>query len=141
MHTSMSLKSTIAPTALIVMVVALTFAPLSAAAAIVPCGTTANPEKCTFQHLVQLVVNIFNLMLGLAGFVAILFIIIAGIRMIWWNFWEESESELSSAKLTLWRAITGLVIIATAYLLINTLIYVLSGGAKNIGSILQGAGF
>lgn len=75
--------------------------------------------SCGIQHLFELVQNVYNIMLGLAGLVAVLFIVWAGIRMILYWVSEKPEEELTSAKLTLRRAVTGLVIIAVAYLAVS----------------------
>lgn len=95
-------------------------------------------EKCDLNHLLQLFVNIYNVLLGLASFIAMLFIVWAGVRMFYWSTFEDSEGELGSAKKTLTRAITGLVIIAIAWLIVNTTIVVLGGGGIN--TILENAG-
>ena len=87
----------------------------------VPCDGLG----CTFNDLCIMVTNIYNWLLGMAGLVAILLIIYGGVRMIWFSYFAEfpnQEEELAAGKLTVTRAIFGLLIVATAYLLVNTLL-------------------
>lgn len=79
-------------------------------------------DSCAPEHLIELLVNIFNFMLGLAALVAMLFIVVGGIKMIIWQFTGEGEGGLENAKKTLTQAITGLVIVMLAYLIVNTLL-------------------
>jgi uncharacterized membrane protein len=95
--------------------------PLAADAQVplVPCtGLGSNP--CTVNHLFQLLIGVYNFLLGLAALVAMLFIIWGGLRMLYFSYLEDSAHELESAKYTIRRAIGGFVIIALAYLLVNT---------------------
>lgn len=104
--------------------------PLAASAQnpIVPCGPHIGVE-CTVQHLGQLLVSIYNFLLFLAGFIAMLFIVFAAIRMLIFYIGESPENELSAAKVTFRRAVFGLLIVLAAYLLVNTLILFLGGGS------------
>ncbi len=109
----------------------------NAQAPLVPC-TGLN---CTVDHLFQLLVNVYNFLLSLAALVAMLFIIWGGLRMLYFSYLEDSAGELSDAKLTVRRAIGGFVIIALAYLLVNTTLTLLGvdkGGP--IGTLLKGVG-
>jgi len=65
--------------------------------------------------------------LGMAAIVTLLFLVYSGIRMLYFSFLEDSAGELSAAKLGITRAITGLVLVGISYLVVNTLIYVLTG--------------
>lgn len=105
--------------------------------ALVPCdGLGANP--CTLTSFIQLFVNIYNLLLGLAAIIAVLMLVMAGVRMLVY-YWDESpESELEKAKLTIRRAIFGIIIIVAAYLLVNTLLKIL--GAGDINTFIQTLG-
>lgn len=97
-------------------------------------GVPGRADSCDFQDLVQLVINIYNYLLYFASFVALLMIVWAGVRMLWFSYLENSEEELKSAKLTLTRAIVGLVIIIAAYLIVNTTVLFLTG--KDLNSFL-----
>ena len=86
---------------------------------------TCNPvpgssTSCGVQHLLELLVNIYNFMLGLAALVALLFIIWGGLRMLYFSYLEDSSSELAAAKLTVRRAVAGFAIVALAYLIVST---------------------
>lgn len=112
---------------------------LSAHAAIIPpCDPMPEtPTSCGVNDLLKLLVNIYNFLLGLAGLVAMLFIVFGGVRMLYFSYLENQASELEAAKLTVSRAIGGLVIIALAYLLVNTALTML-GVARNsqVGELL-----
>lgn len=112
--------------------------PIVAHAALVTCQPVNSQGEyvgCAFSQLVDTLVTIYNYLLGLAGLVALLYIIFGAIRMFYWTFMEAKEAELSAAKTTVSRAIVGLVIIAMAYLIVNTLIIWLGGGS--ISSIIS----
>lgn len=93
-------------------------------AAIVPCGGPGGPP-CELKHLFELLVGIYNFLLGMAGMVALIFLIWGGIQMFLYHYFEDPQGVLSGAKLTVTRAIFGLVIIATAYLVVNTVLILL----------------
>ncbi len=93
---------------------ALPIAP--AEAAIIPCGTKANPEKCTLCHLVvginQIIVLLRNIMTAIAIVVivamAIIYITSAG-----------NESRMSFAKSGISAALIGFCIILLAWIVVN----------------------
>lgn len=95
--------------------------PLSTHAQIIPCSGL----DCKVDDLFEILVNIYNFLLGLAALVAMLFIVWGGTRMIYFSYMEDSASELSAAKLTVRRAVAGFVVIAMAYLLVSTALAVL----------------
>jgi len=88
-------------------------------------------EPCGVKHILQLLINIYNVLLGLAAIVALLFIIWGAVRMFIWSVIEEPESELTAAKRTVTRAVVGFVLVLLAYLMVNTLVVVLGGGSLN----------
>jgi len=93
-----------------------------ACAQIVPCGGLPGQPRCTFADLLSVPVTIYNYMLGTAAAVFMAVIIWSGIRMMLHHVSESPESELVNAKFTLFRGITGFVIIAAAYTIVNLLI-------------------
>lgn len=92
-------------------------------------------NSCGFQHLMQLAINIYNYLLYFASFIALLMLIWAGVRMLWFSYFEHSEQELGEAKLTFTRAIAGLVIIIAAFLIVNTLVFFLTG--KDLNTVID----
>ena len=105
---------------------------------IVPCSGT----DCTVQHLLDLFVGIYNWLLGLAAVVAVLMIVFAGVRMLLYYWSESPEQELTDAKHTLRRAIFGLIVIVTAYLVVATLVFTVLGldAGGPVGTFLKGVG-
>jgi hypothetical protein len=85
-------------------------------AALVPCKGL----NCTVGDLVKLLVNIYNYLLGLAGLVALFFIILSGVKRMYFGFVEDSASHLEEAKKGLTQAVTGLILVATAYLILSS---------------------
>lgn len=94
-----------------------------AATGLVPCRGL----DCEFSHLGQLLINIYNFSLGLAGIVAILFVVYGGFLMVYGWTTEQPESTYKEGQLTVRRAIWGLVLIIAAYLVVNTLVRVIFG--------------
>lgn len=96
------------------------FAPLAFAQSegFVPCGNTAG-DPCTVGHLFRAFVLIINYLIVMAGFVAVLAIVYAGLLMVWSR--GDDGSGLKEAKGRLSGAVIGLVIVAAAYVLINAL--------------------
>lgn len=120
------------------MVVVLMWPVTAAQAALVPCSGL----NCNVSHFFQLLVNIYDFLLGLAALVAILLIIWSGIKMLTYQFSENPESDLTEAKHTLTRALTGLALIVGAFLVVRTLLLVLGvtsgffSGITDIGNLL-----
>lgn len=83
---------------------------------LVPCGVGDAPP-CTLQELVKLGVNIFNYLLALGGVVALLAVIVAGIRYILAVF---QEGDIDAAKAALRNAIIGLVVLLLAVVIVRT---------------------
>lgn len=111
--------------------------PLPADAQLVPCGGPGQ-KACTISDLFTLAANIFNWLLGLAAVVAILIIVLAGLGMLTYQFFENPETVLQGAKYTLTRAIAGLVIVAAAFLVVNTLLIILNVNADGaLGKFLR----
>lgn len=108
-------------------------------AAIVPaCNPIPNQEgSCGVRHLFQLLVNIYNFLLGLAAFVAIIMIVGAGIYMLIFHYLEQPESHLENARYMFSRAVTGFVLVAVAYLIVNTLIVLLTGTPMNLTDYIK----
>lgn len=91
-----------------------------------------NVPTCGVEHIIQVLVNIYNLLLGLSALVLFLMLVWGGIQMISHSFWENSDEVLKSGKYTITRSITGFVIVLAAYLIVQTLLLVL-GYSKGIG--------
>lgn len=115
---------------------------LPADAALIPkCNPVPHSPRqendCSAKDLILLLQNIYNFLLGMSAIIAIIFIIFGGARMFIWSALENPQEELAAAKRTVLRAITGLVIILAAYIIVNTLIVALSGGGLTIDAVLK----
>lgn len=65
------------------------------------------------------IASVINILLGFAGIIATIFIIYAGIK---WITAQGNDEQVSSAKNTIRDAIIGIVIIFTAYIIVNFVI-------------------
>lgn len=81
------------------------------------CGNTAD-TPCTIGHLFAAFIVIINYLIAMAGFVAVAAIVFAGFTMVY----SQGQEQLKVAKGRFAGAIIGLVLIAAAYLLINSLL-------------------
>jgi len=98
----------------------------------VPCGNTAD-NPCQIGHLFSAFVVIVNYMIAMAGFVAVVFIVIAGLMMIY----SQGQEKMKEAKGRLSGAVIGLVLVAAAFILINAIFTgSLSLGIKQGGDVL-----
>jgi len=108
----------------------LLFTPLSASAAVlVPCGrniddpSTPNiheDQPCTPCHLLVLVQNVLKFALEMAFLIIVGFIVYGGFR---WIFSLGKEENLKAGQQIITNAIIGLIIILTAWVIVNTVFY------------------
>ncbi len=78
------------------------------------CGNDVN-NPCNVSHLFKITIMIINYMIGMAGFLAVAFIVYAGILMTT----SQGQGQLTDAKQRLTGAVIGLAIVATAFVLVN----------------------
>lgn len=96
------------------------------------CGNTAD-HPCQIGDLFAVFVIIINYLITMAGFVAVLAIVFAGFMMIY----SQGQEQLTAAKKRFSGAIIGLVLVAAAFILINSLFAgTFSIGVCNGNSIL-----
>lgn len=93
-------------------------------AALVRCGTSADPKPCGIGDLVGGIFLIVNFLLGSATLVAIGYILFGGVRMI---VAAGNENQIKDAKSTITNAIVGLVIIILAFLIVTSVTSYLTG--------------
>jgi hypothetical protein len=118
---------------IIISLLLVLFLPLvSLAHGLVPCG---GPDEapCTACDLLVLTDNILHFALTMAFTIVVIFAIIAGFRMI---LSGGNESNIQSAQKALTSALIGLVIILCAYLIVNTVFWLIAktGGQDYTGS-------
>lgn len=80
------------------------------------CGNNAD-QPCNIGHLFAAFIVIINYLIAMAGFVAVAAIVFAGFTMIY----SQGQEGLKAAKGRFAGAIIGLVLVAGAYILINSL--------------------
>lgn len=107
---------------------------------LVPCGTSTNPTPCTPCHLFVLGQNILNfLWWGVSIPIATLMFAYAGFLMV-----VPSQNTLGKGKKILSHTVIGLLITFTSWLMVDTVIKVVSGqrlASGQTGQILTAKGF
>jgi hypothetical protein len=91
---------------------------------LVPCGTRSEDNQqtgaqegaCEWSDLFELAYRIVNYLIGMAGFVAIMFIVWGGLQML---LSAGNTSKVQEAKSTVQNAILGLVLTLLAYLIVG----------------------
>lgn len=98
----------------------------------------AQAINCTLCDVLHLLINISRVILGLSGVLALLMFVFGGIYMI---TAYGQEDRIKRGKDAIVAAITGLIVIAMAWVIINTLILALSGTKINGINALLGNNF
>ncbi|MGE5392771.1 MAG: hypothetical protein ACM3NH_03445 [Candidatus Saccharibacteria bacterium] len=100
-------------------------------AALVTCGGR-NQTACTLSDIFTTVALVISFLLGASSLVAILFIVIGGVQMI---FSGGNPKAIETGKQTLFNAILGLLIVLGAFFIINLVLSRLSGGTISLTNI------
>lgn len=100
-------------------------------AQIVRCGRR-NQAACTLDDIYTTAASIAGFLIGASSIVAILFIVIGGIKLI---FAAGNSKQIEEGKQTLFNAILGLVIVLAAYLIVNVVLSTLTDGAITLNNI------
>jgi hypothetical protein len=123
---------------IVIIMLGLVFVHATAVAqGIVPCGRRAQgPDgQCTINGLKTLAINVVNYLIAGAGLVAMAFILWGGIQML---LSGGSPERIKAGKTTLFNALLGLVIVLASYILINFLVFTLTGGQiTNFSDLLK----
>lgn len=87
-------------------------------------GAECARGNLTFDPLTSQITNIVNTLIFVAGIIAVIFIIIGGVRYI---TSQGDEKGIESAKNTILYAVIGLVVVVLAFAIVN---FVLAGVAN-----------
>jgi hypothetical protein len=99
--------------------------PLTAmGAGLVPCGGTNEPE-CKLSHLIGLGNNVIEFLIYIAALIAVILLAIAGFKLV---ISQGNASAMEQAKSSIWNVFVGFLIILLAYLVVQTILFVLTGG-------------
>lgn len=104
---------------------------------IVKCGPQGSQRLCELKDLFNLLIGIYNFLLGMAGIVAFGLLIWGGIQML---LYSAEEEHVKNGKNTVLQALVGLAIILLAYIIVNTLLVAL-GVTDGPGGYFSGAKF
>ena len=89
-------------------------------------GTDPLPGQSTAT---EIILRVIQILLAIAGLVAVIFLIVGGFRYITAGGNEETAE---SAKKTITNAIIGIVIIILAFVIVRVISNALIGGASNV---------
>ena len=101
-------------------------------AALVPCGTSANPTACNWCHLMQVIKNIIDLLMSIVFPLAAVMIVIGGITIATAG---GSTERVAKGRQIVTAAVIGILIALLSWLIIDTIIKVV---ATNWGSLKIG---
>src|SRR4030043_291303 len=91
---------------------------------LVPCGTAINPNPCTLCDIFKVAKNIIDFLLLIIFFVATIFIVIGGIRML---TSAGSPEHVDRGKRMITAAIVGVIIALVSWILLAELFIALVG--------------
>jgi hypothetical protein len=97
---------------------------LASAAGLVPCGGRGEPE-CGLEHLIGLGNNIITFLIGLATLVAVILLAIGGFKLV---ISQGNPGAMEDAKKRIWNVLIGFLIILLAWLVVETILTLLTGG-------------
>ena len=80
---------------------------------------------CNFCNLMELGQNIINFLIEISTILAVAFIIYGGIMMM---LGSGSPEKLKKSQSIIWSAIIGIVILLSAWVILNTFFNLLTGG-------------
>ncbi len=111
--------------------IGLVLLPLTASAALVPCGTSTTPP-CNWCYLMQLIKNIIDLLMSIVFPLAAVMVVVGGIMILTAG---GSAERVSKGRQIVTAAVIGILIALLSWLIIDTIIKVLGGnwGSLKIG--------
>lgn len=104
---------------------------------IVKCGPQGSQKLCELKDLFELLIGIYNFLLGMAGIVALGLLIYGGVQML---LYSVDEEHVKRGKSTITQALIGLAVILLAYIIVNTLLVAL-GVSDGPAGYFSGAKF
>lgn len=114
---------------MVLAAVMLLSVPAPADAGLVPCGGTGQPQ-CSLCHLVSGVASLTNYIRDIMVFVALAIIVAMGIFYI---VSAGNPGMMETAKKGVFAALAGLVIILAAWIIVNTVMFVVFDAKSNLG--------
>lgn len=106
-------------------VVGVLFAPfIVMGAGLVPCGGSGEPE-CGLSHLIGLGNNVIEFLIMIAALIAVILLAIGGFKLV---ISQGNPAAMEQAKSRIWNVFIGFVIILIAYLVVQTILTLLTGG-------------
>ena len=118
---------------LIFLLLVLFIPVITKAAGLVPCGGPEPEKPCTACDLLVLLQNVLHFALTMAFLIVVIFAIYGGFR---WILSGGNEENIKAGQKTLSSALIGLVIILCAWLIVNTIFWLVKtmGGEDYTGS-------
>ncbi len=94
-----------------------------------PVGPKGDPNTCNLCHVLELFKNLTNFALEIG-------IVLAGLFFAWGTFVimtaGDSETKVEEGKKVIWTVVQGLVIAFSAWLIVATLLQILTGSPSKL---------
>ncbi len=100
------------------------------AAGLVPCGGPGE-AACNTDFVVSFVSGLINFLISMLGVIAMIVLVYAGFRMV---VSMGNEAEWTKAKSLFTNVIIGIILILAAWLIVDTIMRVLTGEGLNYWS-------
>jgi len=97
------------------------------------CACCLSNDPCTFKNFFEVIDKLIKALLYLSFFIAVIMNIKGGVTII---IGSGSDAERKKGRETITYAIYGMLVAFGAWLIINTVLTVFTGGDKSIGSYL-----
>jgi hypothetical protein len=98
------------------------------------CRRGGDMLNCDFNDLKTMFIAIVNFLLQSSGVIALLFVLYGGIRMM---LSGGNQQVIAEAKQTVFNALLGLLIIASAFILINAILGTLGSSIGNFDNLIE----
>jgi Trk-type K+ transport system membrane component len=95
--------------------------PAAAAGGLVPCD---GPD-CDLSDLIRMGNNIIKFLVYIGVFIGVVMIAWGGVNLV---LSQGNENAMEKAKSRIWNVVIGLLIVLLSYLIVNTVLTVLTGG-------------
>lgn len=102
----------------------------SDAFSLVPCGNAENPTPCTLCHMVSGIASLIEYIRDIMVFIALAVITAMGVLYI---VSSGNQGTMETAKKGIFASLIGLVVILSAWLIVNTVIFTVFQAKDDLG--------
>jgi hypothetical protein len=102
---------------------------------LIPTACKGDAKSCELDDFVQLLVNVFQVILGLIGSLAFFFFIYGGFH---WILSRGNPYMIQKGKDIIIGSVVGVTVVMASWSIINLIIILLTGGDFTVGGLLFG---